>query len=99
MPRDSPISVTYRSGTSEGLGAGWDVMQVISKSKDLAILSSLLAMRAGPSYERLTVFLKNGKSCATKRCYELSSEPLTTETGWQQKRLPVRAVRTSLRSN
>jgi hypothetical protein len=32
-PEQSPTTVIYRSGTSEALGAGWDVMHVVYQRK------------------------------------------------------------------
>jgi hypothetical protein len=34
--KQSPTTLEYRSGTSQGLGAGWDVMHVIRRGKDHA---------------------------------------------------------------
>ena len=36
--RQSPTIVIYRSGTSEALGAGWDVMQVVYRHEDRGVM-------------------------------------------------------------
>jgi hypothetical protein len=40
-------TVTYRSGTSEALGAGWDVMQVVYRREDDERNAFVIARDAG----------------------------------------------------
>jgi hypothetical protein len=47
MTPEPKTTYTYRSGTSEGLGVGWDVLQVIQRREDsgVRIANSVLIAR------------------------------------------------------
>ena len=51
--KQSPTTIEYRSGTSEGLGAGWDVIHVIRRSKERAD-SAVIARDASGTIMRKT---------------------------------------------
>lgn len=78
----SPTTVVYLSATSQGLGAGWDVMQVIYKERGVTRNSVMIASDArGASSAKLTAFPKHGKESATQKLYGPTTSGSTTETG------------------